>query len=774
MIAGSTGSGKSEFIITYILSLALNYAPDDVAFVLIDYKGGGLSGAFKKKGAELPHLVGTITNIDKAGLQRSLDSIQSELRRRQVMFNEARNQINESTIDIYKYQKLYHEGIVKDPIPHLLIICDEFAEILATQKPSGVVNDQIISNSKFGICLKVQDKSDSMDVIKKPDAANLKRAGEFYINVGNDEYFTLGQSGWAGAPYVKSDTVQKKVDTSVDFISNIGNVVKKMEDYTEKRVETDTDQLTSIVRYLSDIAKEKNIQERQLWLDEIPANIYLDDLRNKYNVKSEKNVIVPIIGEYDNPYNQQQGIYMLDLSNGGNTIVFGGAESGKETLISTLIYDCMVSHTADEVNFYILDLGSEIFKIFKPSPIVGDVVLSIEEEKIERLFGILKNELAMRKKILAEYAGGYKMYINSSNNPMPMIVFVINNFEAFSDIYLDKYEDDFQMISREGTKYGIVTIVVASNGNDIRYRMSQNFKQKIALQLNDEEEYANIFDEARKKRPARLFGRGLIKIDNNIYEMQVAKICEDDVWNSTVKDTIDKTLEKSKGFAKTIPIIPQKVLLDDLKRELKDVTKIPIGLFKKDIQVCLFNFTRNIINIITGKSIDDIGQLTINIMREFETLKNVEVILIDEEINQNADNKLIYEKMKDELNKKQLNDQKCICIIIGIEKFLNDLDNSENEFLEFVKLAADKGNCYFIVADNANRIKNHGYDDWYKEYVSEDGIIWVGNGINDQYIMTIDSYGGEISNKCGNSYGYVMNKSQIRCIKLLGIEENEY
>ena len=261
LIAGSTGSGKSEFIITYILSLAINYHPDDVNFVLIDYKGGGLAGAFQKRDIKLPHLVGTITNIDTVGLQRSLASIQSELRKRQIQFNKARELTDESTIDIYKYQKLYHDGIVKKPIPHLFIICDEFAElkqqqpdfmdelisvarigrslgvhlILATQKPAGIVNDQIRSNSKFGICLKVQDRSDSVDVIKRPDAAKLKKAGQFFLNVGNDELFVLGQSGWAGAGYFPSDITKREIDTSVEFISNIGASVKKMDNRTKKK-----------------------------------------------------------------------------------------------------------------------------------------------------------------------------------------------------------------------------------------------------------------------------------------------------------------------------------------------------------------------------------------------------------------------------------------------------------------------------------------------------------------------------------------------------------
>jgi S-DNA-T family DNA segregation ATPase FtsK/SpoIIIE len=192
LVAGTTGSGKSEFIITYILSMSMNYSPDDVAFILIDYKGGGLAFAFENKltGVKLPHLAGTITNLDKSEMNRTLVSIDSEVKRRQAEFNKARDLLGESTIDIYKYQRFYHEGKLKEPIPHLFIISDEFAElksqqpefmdnlisvarigrslgvhlILATQKPSGVVNDQIWSNTKFRVCLKVADTGDSNEM----------------------------------------------------------------------------------------------------------------------------------------------------------------------------------------------------------------------------------------------------------------------------------------------------------------------------------------------------------------------------------------------------------------------------------------------------------------------------------------------------------------------------------------------------------------------------------------------------------------------------------
>lgn len=118
LVAGMTGSGKSEFIITYILSLAVNFHPEEVAFILIDYKGGGMAKSFEK----LPHTAGIITNLDGSSIKRSLVSIQSELKRRQAIFAAVSKETGVSNIDIYKYQKLRREGKVKEPLQHLFII----------------------------------------------------------------------------------------------------------------------------------------------------------------------------------------------------------------------------------------------------------------------------------------------------------------------------------------------------------------------------------------------------------------------------------------------------------------------------------------------------------------------------------------------------------------------------------------------------------------------------------------------------------------------------
>lgn len=217
LVAGTTGSGKSETLQTYMLSLAINYSPDDVGFFIIDYKGGGMANLFDG----LPHMIGAISNLSGNQVKRAMVSIKSENKRRQRVFTYyGVNNIN-------AYTSLYKEGSAKEPIPHMFIIIDEFAElkreepdfmrelvsvaqvgrslgvhlILATQKPAGTVDDNIWSNSKFRLCLRVQDRQDSMDMLHRADAAYLTQAGRGFLQVGNDELFELFQSGYSGAAY---------------------------------------------------------------------------------------------------------------------------------------------------------------------------------------------------------------------------------------------------------------------------------------------------------------------------------------------------------------------------------------------------------------------------------------------------------------------------------------------------------------------------------------------------------------------------------------------
>ena len=706
LIAGSTGSGKSEFIITYILSLAVNFHPDDVTFVLIDYKGGGLAGAFQRPDVKLPHVVGTITNIDKGSLQRSLESIQSELKRRQVEFNEAKFATGESTIDIYKYQKYYHNGVLKKPISHLFIICDEFAElkqqepdfmdelisvarigrslgvhlILATQKPSGVVNDQIRSNMKFGVCLKVQTPGDSKEVIDIPDAAKLSSAGQFYLKVGNEDYLALGQSGWAGALYCPSDEVKKDFDNSIEFVSNTGKVIKKIDDTKKNARESKGEQLTNLVQFMSDLAEKENIHEETLWLDPIPGTIYLKDIREKYNVKTDEEIINPVIGEYDDPSKQLQDIYTLNLTQGGNCIVYGNAESGKETLISTMIYDIITNYSSESAQMYILDFGSETFKIFKNSNFVGDVIVASEGEKITRFFMMLRKELKERKELLSEYNGDMKLYKKITKKIIPTYIIILNNYEAFTENYPDRYDDIIETLLREGVKYGYVFIFTTGTTSGIRYRTQQNFKQKISLQMNKDSDYQSIFDFIGKKRPSRLFGRGLINPEGReYYEFQTAKICEAEVWNEKIREVIEEQNKVNPVKAKEIPTVPEIVTINHLGDYIKDLSRFPIGISNKNITPCLIDIKHNFVNLIVSNMIDDYIKFITSMIEILKLMENVEPVVLDamgivQGSKEDVKNKYIETFREIGKNK---NSNEIIFIIIGLDKFINSLGSED-------------------------------------------------------------------------------------------------
>ena len=247
LVAGTTGSGKSETLQTYILSLALNFSPYDVGLFIIDYKGGGMANLFRG----LPHMLGQISNLSGSQVHRAMVSIKSENLRRQRIFNE--NGVN----NINLYTALYKNGEATVPVPHLFIIIDEFAElkreqpdfmrelisvaqvgrslgvhlILATQKPSGTVDENIWSNSKFRLCLRVQDRQDSMDMLHKPDAAYLTQAGRGFLQVGSDEVYEQFQSGWSGAAYDEDAAGSKQVLArmlgSTGKTALVGNYIKR-------------------------------------------------------------------------------------------------------------------------------------------------------------------------------------------------------------------------------------------------------------------------------------------------------------------------------------------------------------------------------------------------------------------------------------------------------------------------------------------------------------------------------------------------------------------
>ncbi len=304
LVAGTTGSGKSELLQTYILSLAINFNPEDVAFFVIDYKGGGMANLF----SNLPHMIGHISNLSGNQVRRAMISIKSENLRRQRLFNEyGVNNIN-------LYTRLYKNNETSIPVPHLFIIIDEFAElkkeesdfmkdlisvaqvgrslgvhlILSTQKPAGTVDDNIWSNSKFRLCLRVQDKQDSNDMLHKPDAAYITQAGRAYLQVGNDELYEFFQSGWSGATYVE-DLAYRKSESST-MILNTGKTALAGNRAQIKRKEKERhDWYALILKCIVMVMKENGFTafSQVKALDSVKLSAFIAQLISKINVTEQ-------------------------------------------------------------------------------------------------------------------------------------------------------------------------------------------------------------------------------------------------------------------------------------------------------------------------------------------------------------------------------------------------------------------------------------------------------------------------------------------------------
>ena len=811
LIAGTTGSGKSEFIITYILSLAINYSPEEVSFILIDYKGGGLAYAFENKTTNLilPHLAGTITNLDKSEIDRALVSINSEIKRRQQIFNEARDKLSESTIDIYKYQRYYNEGRLDEPISHLFIICDEFAElkvnqpdfmddlisvarigrslgvhlILATQKPSGVVNDQIWSNTRFRVCLKVSDEQDSREMLKRPEAAAIKQTGRFYLQVGYDEYFVLGQSAYAGANYYPSEKLIKQVDRSINFIDNSGTFIKNIQSATQKLIKSEGEQITAILKDIIEVSESLGMKAKKLWLESLPEEEIVSSLEKKYNIQKSADDVKIIIGEYDAPQYQSQNIVTYSYLNNGNTIIYGNDGSENENLLNTIIYETARNYPANIVNFYIIDYGSESLVKYSKLPHVGGLVLALEEEKYHNLWKLIKEDITKRKKILSEYNGDFKLYNAKNSTKLPIKVIIMNNYDSIYEANANLY-DELPELIRDSERYGIIFIITANQVNSVHTKISQNCPNIIAYKLKEENDYRAIYDVHTKIIPKNIFGRGLIRLDE-VYEFQTASPFDSNTnITNQITDFVKNQQNINQNKANKIPTLPDIIRLKDIESNLNDVTTLPIAISKNELEILSLDFSSNLGNIITSNKISNLKNFILSLIEEISYLKNTQLIIIDsandlglnkikypnyytDNYNQLMDS--IIEYLKNLINQKST--LKGIIIIYSLDKFISKVDPDKiNELFNLLKTYEK---IYPVIADAANKIKNYTYEQWFTGVFSLNDGLWIGKGITDQTLFHLSNITRDMTKEYNNQMGYMITESSPTLCKLIDFISKE-
>lgn len=617
LLAGTTGSGKSEFLQTYILSLAVHFHPHDVAFLLIDYKGGGMAQPFKN----IPHLLGTITNIEgsKNFSNRALASIKSELKRRQRLFDQY--EVNH----IHDYTELYRNGKSSEPLPHLFLISDEFAElkreepdfirelvsaarigrslgvhlILATQKPGGVVDDQIWSNARFKVCLKVQDANDSKEILKNADAANITVTGRGYLQVGNNEVYELFQSAWSGAPYMEDtfsseDEIAIVTDLGLIPLSDVsGMQITKKEKITE---------IDAVVKQIEEVQKTLRIEKlRSPWLPPLGNRLFpkkSDELpKDKY-----------IFGLKDEPEKQLQEEYVYQLIEDGNIAIFGSSGYGKSTTAMTILLNFAQKMSPQEIHYYIFDFGNGALLPLRQLPHLGDYFRMDDERKIEKFLRILKEEMDQRKQLFEEKeVSNIKLYHSLGEKTLPLIIITIDNFDLVKEEFPD-LETQFIQLSRDGQSLGIYLIFTATRVNSIRPSLLNNLKTKIVHYLMDPTESYSLLGRVDYEIES-IPGRAIIKKDQAyLMQMYLPQEGKDDMEVlENVKKLISELQNKYRGVErpKPVPMLPKKLLIHEFLTNVgntKEEGLIPLGLDEETVTPVSLNLTKNKHCIVIGQS----------------------------------------------------------------------------------------------------------------------------------------------------------------------------
>ena len=643
LIAGTTGSGKSETIQSYILSLAVNFHPHDVAFLLIDYKGGGMANLFK----DLPHLLGTITNLDGAQSMRALASINAEIHRRERLFGQyGVNHINQ-------YQKKFKLGEATEPLPHLFLISDEFAElkvnqpdfikelvsiarvgrslgvhlILATQKPSGVVDDQIWSNSRFKLALKVADRGDSMEMLRTADAAEITQTGRAYLQVGNNEVYELFQTAWSGADYQPEKDQLGIEDHTIYLINELGQYEVLNQDLSgldmaEEIKEVPTE-LDVIVQEINHLHQQEGIAAvAQPWLPPLKERITLDEMDKVVPIEAWQKRTAPsvLIGVADIPQAQKQEAVAIDLSKDGNILLYGSPGTGKTTFLQTAAMDLARKQSPENLTMYLLDFGTNGLAPLTQLPHVADSLLLDQTEKIQKFIRIINRELDRRKKLLSEHGvGTIALYREVTGKQEPTMVILMDSYESMKD---EPYETDlfklFMRISREGLSIGVHLIITASRQNNLRAQLYSNFKHQLTLPRNDISEVRGIVGATPLAATMEdIKGRALMKRDEvDVVQFALPVAGDNDIQIiNNLRDQVQSLKEMWTGHTPAgIPMVPDELTeaafygREDVATLLEE-GEIPVGLDMETAKAMGWNVKRGHLAYILEKE-EQMSQIT--------------------------------------------------------------------------------------------------------------------------------------------------------------------
>jgi S-DNA-T family DNA segregation ATPase FtsK/SpoIIIE len=516
LVAGTTGSGKSELLQTLVASLAASNAPDAMTFVLVDYKGGAAFRDF----ASLPHTVGTVTDLDGHLVERALTSLRAELHRREVVLAEA------GAKDIEDHAELTARGSTTTPLPRLLIVIDEFAAmvrelpdfvtglvdvaqrgrslgihlVLATQRPTGVVSADIRANTALRVALRVTDPSESTDVIDAPDASGISKStpGRAFVRLGAGALLPF-QAGRVGGRAPGTAVVEDgPVWSCLPSWATTGSAPL----HPPEEALAEAHELTDLVQLVAAASAAHDLHGGPLphrpWIDALPPVVLLDGLGAPAPApETGQRAAVSSLpfGLEDHPARQLRRPAVLDLDTEGHLFVVGAPRSGRSQVLRALAASIADRTSCADVHLYGIDCGSGALLPLTALPHTGAVVQRTEVDRARRLLSRLVQETLRRQDVLARQGHGGVVEQRRASPPgarLPHLVLMIDRWEGFTASLgeLDHGEpvEQVTFLLREGAGVG-VHVVLTGDRQLVTGRLGAMVEHKLVLRLSDRSDY---------------------------------------------------------------------------------------------------------------------------------------------------------------------------------------------------------------------------------------------------------------------------------------------
>ncbi|MFE9095593.1 type VII secretion protein EccCa [Streptomyces sp. NPDC007264] len=553
LCVGATGSGKSELLRTLVLGLAVTHSSETLNFVLADFKGGATFAGM----AAMPHVAAVITNLadDLTLVDRMGDSLRGELNRRQEMLRDAGNYAN-----IHDYEKARAAGAPLQPIPSLVLVIDEFSELL-TAKPDFI--EMFVQIGRIGrslgvhlllasqrleegrlrgletylsyrIGLRTFSAAESRAALGVPDAYQLPNVpGSGFLKFGTDEMLRFkaayvsgvhrpsgrqGTQGGGSLPVDRRPVLFTAAEVPVQHVP-VPRQPAQPSDVDEALAETVLD---VIVRRL----EAQGPAAHQVWLPPLDSPPSLDELLPGLTAVQGRGLtqpgydgagrlIVPV-GLVDKPYEQRRDALWVDFSGAaGHMQILGGPRSGKSTLLRSLICSFALTHTPHEVQFYGLDFGGGGMAAVAGLPHMGGVASRLDPERVRRTVAEVYGVLTRREEYfrssgvssVAEYrARRARGDISVAEQPWGDVFLVIDGwgnfrakYEAMDQVVLD--------IAARGLGYGVHLILTASRSMEIRAALKDHLMNRLELRLGDTMD-SELDRKVAANVPAGVPGRG--------------------------------------------------------------------------------------------------------------------------------------------------------------------------------------------------------------------------------------------------------------------------